>query len=79
MSAPSTSRPKFLKQSRTQNRKGIIIKLLLLVLAIIVFVVTAILALTGGTWSTTVHLFALLGIGLALFAASFLPLPAVGP
>ena len=54
-------------------------KLLLLVLAIIAFVVTAILALTGGTWSTTVHLFALLGIGLALFAASFLPLPAVGP
>lgn len=48
-------------------------KLLFLVLAIIAFVVTAIIALTGGTWSTVSHLFA---IGLALFAASFLPLPA---
>ena len=51
-------------------------KLLFLVLAIIAFVVTAIIALTGGTWSTVSHLFALVAIGLALFAASFLPLPA---
>jgi hypothetical protein len=50
-------------------------KLVLLVLAIIVFAVSAIIALTGGTWSTVSHLFALVGIGLALFAASFLPIP----
>ena len=50
-------------------------KLLLLVVAIILFVVTAIIALTGGTWDTFAHLIALLGIGLAFFAASFLPIP----
>ena len=49
-------------------------KLLLLVLAIIFFVVTAIIALTGGTWDTLSHLFALVCIGLAALAASFLPL-----
>ena len=51
-------------------------KLLFLILAIIVCAVTAIIALTGGTWDTFSHLFALVSIGLALFAASFLPLPA---
>jgi hypothetical protein len=52
------------------------LKLLFLILAIVVFAVTAIIALTGGTWDTFSHLFALVSIGLALFAASFLPLPA---
>jgi uncharacterized membrane protein len=54
-------------------------KLLFLILAIIVFAVTAIIALTGGTWDTFSHLFALVAIGLALFAASFLPVPTFGP
>jgi hypothetical protein len=53
------------------------VKLLFLVLAIIVFVVTAIIALTGGTWDTFSHLFALVSIGLAFFAASFLPIPTI--
>jgi hypothetical protein len=48
-------------------------KLLLLIASIIVVVIMAIIALTGGAWSNTTHLFALLGIGLALFFASFLP------
>jgi uncharacterized membrane protein len=50
-------------------------KLLLLLLAIIVFAVTAILALAGSSWDTFTHLTALVCIGLALFAASFLPIP----
>ena len=47
----------------------------ILLLAIIMFVVTAIIALTGGTWSTFTHLIATTCIGLALFAAAFLPVP----
>jgi hypothetical protein len=50
-------------------------KLLLLILSVIVFAVTAILALAGSSWDTFAHLFALGEIGLALFAASFLPIP----
>jgi uncharacterized membrane protein len=50
-------------------------KLLLLLLAIIVFAITAILALAGSSWDTFTHLLALVSIGLAFFAASFLPLP----
>ena len=50
-------------------------KLLLLILSIIVLAVAAILALAGSSWDTFTHLFALLSIGLALFAASFLPIP----
>jgi hypothetical protein len=50
-------------------------KLLLLVLAIIFFVVGAIIALTGGTWDTFSHLFALASIGLAFLASYFLPIP----
>ena len=48
-------------------------RLLFLVLAIILFVVTAIIALTGGSWSTFTHLIATTCIGLAFFAAAFLP------
>jgi hypothetical protein len=55
--------------------KGIIIKLLLLVFAIVLFLVTAIIALTGGAWDTFSHLFAIACFGLAAFAASFLPIP----
>jgi len=50
-------------------------KLVLLILAIVVFLVMAIIALTKGTWDTAQHLFALAGLGLALFAGSFLPIP----
>jgi uncharacterized membrane protein len=50
-------------------------KLLLLVLAIVVFLVTAILAIAGSSWDTLAHLLALVSIGLAFFAASFLPIP----
>ena len=50
-------------------------KLVFLIGAIILFVITAIIALTGGTWDTFSHLLALVCIGLAAFAASFLPLP----
>jgi hypothetical protein len=50
-------------------------KLLLLILSIIVFVVTAILAIAGSSWDTLEHLIALTCIGLAFFAASFLPIP----
>lgn len=50
-------------------------KLLLLVGAIVVFIIGAIIALTGGTWDSAAHLFALAFIGLAAFAASFLPIP----
>lgn len=50
-----------------------------LVLSIIAFVVMAIFAIAGGTLANGQHLFATLGIGLALFAASFLPLSNWGP
>ena len=50
-------------------------KLLLLILSIIVFAIAAILALTGSSWDTFRHLFALAALGWALFAASFLPIP----
>lgn len=50
-------------------------KLLLLILSIVVFVVTAILCLTGGAWETFLHVTALISVGFALFAASFLPIP----
>ena len=55
--------------------RGFAIKLLLLILAIITFAIAAILALVGSSWDSFIHLFALLNIGLALFAASFLPIP----
>jgi hypothetical protein len=48
-------------------------KLLLLIAAICLFIVLAILGLSGGHWETFGHLIALLGVGLAAFAASFLP------
>lgn len=48
-------------------------KLLLLVLAIIFFVLVAILCFIGGV--TLLHLLAFGFIGLAAFAASFLPIP----
>ena len=54
-------------------------RFLFLVLAIIFFVVTAIIALTGGSWDSFSHLIALVCVGLAFFAASFLPLPGVTP
>jgi hypothetical protein len=50
-------------------------KVLLLVLSILAFLVLAIFAIAGGTLANAQHLFATLGIGLALFAASFLPIP----
>ena len=50
-------------------------KLLFLILSIIIFVVTAILAIAGSSWDTLEHLLALVSIGLAFLAASFLPLP----
>ena len=50
-------------------------KLLFLVLAIVVFLVTAILAIAGSNWDTFTHLIALVCVGLTFFAASFLPLP----
>ncbi len=50
-------------------------KLLLLVLSLVVFLVTAIIALTGGAWDTFSHLAALTCVGLFFFAASFLPIP----
>lgn len=50
-------------------------KLLLLVIAIVFFVITAIIALTGGAWDTFSHLLALIAIGWACLAASFLPIP----
>lgn len=50
-------------------------KLLLLILSIILLGVAAILALAGSSWDTFAHLFALLCIAVALFAASFLPIP----
>jgi len=50
-------------------------KSLLLILSIVVFLVTAELAIAGSSWDTFQHLFALCNIGLALFAASFLPIP----
>lgn len=50
-------------------------KLLLLILAIVLFLLTAILALAGGTWETINHLLAVLAFGLTAFAASFLPIP----
>lgn len=54
-------------------------KPLLLILAIIAFIIMAIFAFAGGTLANGQHLFATLGIGLALFAASFLPLSNWGP
>jgi hypothetical protein len=50
-------------------------KLLLLIGSIIVFVLVALLCLLGSSWDTLTHLFALTCIGLAAFAASFLPVP----
>ena len=50
-------------------------KLLLLILAIVLFLLDAIFALTGGTWSTLDHLVAIMAFGLASFAGSFLPIP----
>jgi hypothetical protein len=50
-------------------------KLLFLILAIVLFIVVAILAIAGSSWDTFSHLLALVSVGLALFAASFLPLP----
>jgi len=50
-------------------------KLFLLVLSIVAFLILAILAITGGTWDTAAHLTCILGVGLGLFAASFLPIP----
>lgn len=50
-------------------------KLILLVVSIVLFVIAVIVGLTGGTWSNAEHLFALTDAGLALFAASFLPIP----
>lgn len=50
-------------------------KLLLLIFGIVLFLLTGIIALTGGSWDTAAHLEALLAFGLALFAASFLPIP----
>ena len=50
-------------------------KLLLLIVSIVLFLLLGIVGLSGGTWDTANHLFALLGFGLASFAASFLPIP----
>jgi hypothetical protein len=50
-------------------------KLVLLVLAIIAFVVAAIVALAGGSWDTFSHVVAIIGIGLALFGGHHLPIP----
>lgn len=50
-------------------------KILLLIVSVALLVVIAILALAGSSWDTFTHLFALLCIALAAFAASFLPLP----
>ena len=50
-------------------------KLLLLIASIVVFILVAILALTGSSWDTLTHLFALTCIGLAALASSFLPIP----
>ena len=50
-------------------------KLLLLIVSVVLFLLLAIIALSGGTWDTASHLFALAGFGLAAFAASFLPIP----
>jgi uncharacterized membrane protein len=50
-------------------------KLLLLIGSIIVFVLVALLCLLGSSWDTLTHLFALVCVGLAFFAASFLPVP----
>lgn len=49
-------------------------KIVLLVVAIVLFVILAFVAFAGGNWDTSGHLFGLLGIGLAWFAASFLPI-----
>jgi hypothetical protein len=49
-------------------------KLLFLIASIIVFILTAILCFIGGSFSTFLHIAALLSIGLACFVASFLPL-----
>ena len=50
-------------------------KLLCLIFAIVLFIVTAILAIAGSSWDSFSHLFALVCVGLAFFAASFLPVP----
>jgi len=47
-------------------------KLLLLIASIIIFILVAILCFIGGV--TILHLLAFLAIGLAAFAASFLPI-----
>ena len=50
-------------------------KLLLLILALVVFLLAGLLCLIGSSWDTFRHLFALAALGWALFAASFLPIP----
>lgn len=49
-------------------------RLLLLIIAIVIFLVMAFLGIIGSVWLTPVHLAILLGLGLAAFAAAFLPL-----
>lgn len=52
------------------------LRLLLLILAIITFGIVAILGLASSTTAITVNqLIGVTGIGLGLFAASFLPIP----
>jgi hypothetical protein len=48
-------------------------KVLLLVLAIVGFVVAAIVALAGGSWDTFDHVVGIVAIALALFAGHHLP------
>ena len=48
---------------------------MLLVISIVLFVIVAFIGFTGGEWGTFSHLVALVGFGLAFFAASFLPIP----
>lgn len=42
-------------------------KLICYILAIVIFLVMAIIAIAGGGWDTPTHLTALLGLGLAFF------------
>lgn len=50
-------------------------KILFLILAIVAFIVMAVVAFSGGSFDTIGHLFGILGIGLGLLAAFFLPIP----
>ena len=50
-------------------------RLVFLILAIVVFLLSALLCAIGSSWDTFRHLFALLCLGLAFFAAYFLPIP----